>query len=48
MLVASTWLDDHQGRPSAPTNSLHEQRQVRITIRIRILIVNLDLPLGIE
>ena len=22
-MAASTWPDDHQGRPSAPTNSLH-------------------------
>ena len=31
-LVASTWLGDHQARPSAPTNSLHKLHMARYQV----------------
>ena len=31
-MVASTWLGDHQGRPSAPTNSLHRLHTARYQV----------------
>ena len=31
-MVASTWLGDHQGRPSAPTNSLHKLHMARYQV----------------
>ena len=35
--MASTWLDDHQERPSAPTNSLHKLHMARY----QVLLTNL-------
>jgi len=34
LLVASTWLGDHQGIPYAPTKSQPARYQVTITIRV--------------
>ena len=31
-MVASTWLGDHQGRPSTPTNSLHKLHMARYQV----------------
>ena len=31
-MVASTWLGDHQGRPSAPTNILHKLYMARYQV----------------
>ena len=31
-VVASTWLGDHQGRPSAPTNSLYKLHMARYQV----------------
>ena len=31
-MVASTWLGDHQERPSAPTNSLHKLHMARYQV----------------
>ena len=31
-MVAITWLDDHQGRPSVPTNSLHKLHIARYQV----------------
>ena len=31
-MVASTWLGDHQERPSTPTNSLHKLHMVRYQV----------------
>ena len=31
-MVASTWLGDHQGRPSAPTDRLHKLRMARYQV----------------
>ena len=39
-LVASTWLGDHQGRPSAPTNSL-QLHMARYQVLLTYLLTNL-------
>ena len=31
-MMASTWLGDHQGRPAAPTNSLHKLHMARYQV----------------
>ena len=31
-VVASTWLGDHHGRPTAPTNSLHKLHMARYQV----------------
>ena len=31
-LAVGTWLGDHQGRPSAPTNSLHKLQMARYQV----------------
>ena len=31
-IMASAWLGDHQGRPSAPTNSLHKLHMARYQV----------------
>ena len=36
-MVASTWLGDHQGRPSAPTNSLHKLHMARYQVLLTYL-----------
>ena len=46
-MVASTWLGDRQGRPSAPTNSLQKlhmaRYQVLLTITITITSKHMDI-----
>ena len=37
-MVASNWLGDHQGRPSAPTNSLHKLHMARSTYLLTYLL----------
>ena len=36
-MVASTWLGDHQGRPSAPTNSLQKLHMARYKVLLTYL-----------
>ena len=36
--MASTWLSDHQERPSAPTNSLHKLHMARCQVLLTIVI----------
>ena len=38
-MVASTLLSDHQGRPSAPTNSLHKLHMVHYQVILTYLLV---------
>ena len=37
-MVASTWLSDHQGRLSTPTNSLHKLHTARYQVLLTITI----------
>ena len=43
-LVASTWLGDHQGRLSAPTNSLHKLHMARYQVLLTYLHTYLRKP----
>jgi len=37
----STWLGDHQGIPSSPTNSLHDLHMTRYQVIITIFIITI-------
>ena len=43
-MVASTWLGDHQGRPSAHTNSLHKLHMARYQVLLTITIAVHGIP----
>ena len=44
-MVASTWLGDHQGRPSTPTNSLHKLHMAQHQVLLTNLLTYLRSPL---
>ena len=46
-MLASTWLGDHQGRPSAPTNSLHKLHMVHYQVLLTYLLTYFYLDLCI-
>ena len=44
-MVASTWLGNHQGRPSAPTNSLHKLHMARYQVhQLQLQLIHILFP----